>query len=131
MTTFLEEAGFVAWPLLVLAAVALWQSIRYLGTARTRHLAAASGAALLSLFLSGLGVVVGFQYSVAAAASAGAATNLVLLGLAESLNGAVLALLTCLLATLLLSIGAYRSGARPHPAESENAGESPSRVRSG
>ena len=127
MTTFLEEAGFVAWPLLLLVAVSLWHSVRYLANARTRHLAAASGAALLSLVLAALSLVGGFQYSVSAAMRAGSGTSLVLLGLSESLNGVVLALLTCLLVTLLLSIGTYRSQRGPARAARSATDGSPSR----
>jgi len=128
MTTFLEAAGLVAWPLLILAAATLWQSVRYLGTARAQHLVAAAGSAVLSLTLSLLWFLVGLQYSVATAVRPGVHEGMVLLGLSEALHGVVLALLTCLLATLLLSIGGYRAFAAANPADRTATERAPSRA---
>lgn len=128
MTTFFEAAGLVTWPLLILAAATLWQSVRYLGTARAQHLAAAAGSAVLGLILSLLWFVVGFQYSVATAVRPGFDSALVLLGVSEALHGVVLALLTCLLAALLLSIGGYRAFAAASRADRTATDGAPSRA---
>jgi hypothetical protein len=113
MMDMLRATGNAAFPLLILAAVTLWYSLRYLLNPRSRHLLVASAAAVGSLLLALLSAVVGFQLSVAFL-PAGGDPVLALKGLSESLNAVVLALGTCLLATTLLSIGGWRSlrGAR-------------------
>jgi hypothetical protein len=108
MTDLFAAASPAVWLLLILAAVTLWHSVRYLRSLRGEHLVAASSAALGSLLLGALAFVVGFRISVASLPPE-ASPKLVLLGASESLSCLSLSLLTALLATLLLAIGGYRS----------------------
>ena len=108
MINLFRATGVAVFPLLILAAVTLWHSLRYLLNARRRHLLVASAAALASLLLALLSAVVGLQISVAYLPAAGDPV-MVLKGLCESLNAVVLALLTSLIATTLLPIGGWRA----------------------
>jgi len=128
MMNFLHAAGLVVWPLLLLAAVTLWFSVRYLLTARSRHLLVASSCAVFSLLVALLSVVVGYQLSIWLAPAAGPQPVFVLISLSESLNAVVLALFTCLLATLLLSIGRYRLLRSPGSREEHRPGETLARA---
>lgn len=125
MTELFAPASPAAWLLLILAAVTLWHSIRYLWTLRSEHLVVAAGAALGSLLLGALAFVVGFQRSVAALGP-GTDPRLVLLGASESLSCLVLSLILALPATFLLTIGGYRSLRAAGTVEEPRAGEAPS-----
>jgi hypothetical protein len=127
MMDLLRATGVAAIPLLILAAVTLWYSLRYSLKPRSRHLLVASAAAVCSLLLALLSAVVGFKLSVLYLPTHGD-TILVLQGLSESLNAVVLALLTCLLATALLSIGGWRSLRSARASEERQPSPSPSRA---
>lgn len=125
MTELFATASPAAWLLLILAAVTLWHSIRYLWTLRSEHLVAAAGAALGSLLLGALAFVVGFRISVGALPPE-PSLALVALGASESLSCSSLALINALLAAVLLPIGGYRSLRAAGAAGEPRAGEAPS-----
>lgn len=127
MTDLFTAASPAVWLLLILAAVTLWHSVRYLRSLRGEHLVAAASAALGGLLLGALAFVVGFRISVASLPSE-ASPKLVLLGASESLSCLSLSLLTALLATLLLAIGGYRSFRATRQAEEPRRSEAPSRA---
>jgi hypothetical protein len=127
MTAFFAAASPAAWLLLVLAAVTLWHSIRYLRNLRLEHLVAASSAALGSLLLGALAFAVGVQTSVSSLRP-DTGPVLALFGAAESLSCLLLALVTCLVAALLLSIGGYRSLRAVRGATEPRSSEAPSRA---
>lgn len=127
MTELFAPSSPAAWLLLILAAVTLWHSVRYLRSLRGEHLVAASSAALGGLLLGALAFVVGIRISVASLPSE-ASPKLVLLGASESLSCLSLSLITALLATLLLAIGGYRSLRAARTAEEPRRREAPSRA---
>ena len=124
---FFRATGAAALPLLILSAVTLWHSLRYLVNARSRHLLVASAAAVACLLLALLSAVVGYQISVALLPADGNPVW-VLRGVSESLNAVALALLTGLLATTLLSIGGWRSLRAPSTSDNRHPSQSPTRA---
>jgi len=114
--TFLAAAGPLVWPTLVLTAVTLWFSAMYARSREPRFAWTAASLAVATLLMAGLAAVTGFQWSVSATDAAQPEDRwLVVLGLAESLNGLVLALFACVAASVIVAFGAYRG--RPSPSE--------------
>ena len=104
---FIRFGGIAGLPLLILAPVTFWHSLRYLLDPRSHHLLVGSAAAGVGLLLALLSTVLDFMISVGYL-QGHSDWVLILMGLAEALGAVVLALLTCLLATTLLSIGGWR-----------------------
>lgn len=113
---FLLAAGPPVWPVLVLSVAALVASIVHLragraGRAGYRSLAIGLVAAALAAGL--LGTVLGFQRSVAPLAEVAAESRWIfLLGLDESLNNLVVALVGALLVSLTLAFGSLQRTGR-------------------
>lgn len=106
---YLTEAGPLVWAVVLLGAVGLVAALRYLQTGQRRLAAAALGAILTALVVAGLATITGFQKSVGGLAQVAAEKRWIyLVGLSESLNNLVVALIFAVLAGLLLTWGAWR-----------------------
>jgi len=113
--TFLAAAGPLVWPILLLTAVTLWFSAVYARSRELRFAWTAASLAVATLLMAGLAAVTGFQWSVSATDAAQLEDRwLAVLGLAESLNGLVLAF-ACVAASVIVAYGAYRG--RPSASE--------------
>ncbi len=106
---YLTEAGPLVWLVLLLGAVGLVYALRYALDRAARQRSLAVGAAAAATIVAILATVIGFQKSVGGLGDVAADKRWIyLVGLQESLNNIVVALVFLLLISLLLTAGAYR-----------------------
>ena len=109
MSNYLNEAGPLIWAVIALGVVALAAAIVYGLQRQRRHASLALGASVISIITGLLATVVGFQKSVGGLGQVAAENRWIyLVGLQESLNNLVVALVFAWLVSLLLMFGAWR-----------------------
>jgi hypothetical protein len=115
MLEFIRDAGYGIYPTLLFATGALAAAIRYAAAPRRDILTLATGTTVLTLLGGALGTVVGMQTSAAALPAVAPDERWIFfLGLRESLNNLVAALVAATLVTLIVTFGAARA-ARGEP----------------
>jgi hypothetical protein len=107
MLTFVQEAGFPIWFVLVFGIASLLCSARYLRDGGTAALYAMAGLALATLLAGALGTAVGLQASVRYIHSIDEKW-LFLIGLREALNNLVMALCVVLVDVLVATARVLR-----------------------
>lgn len=106
---FIREAGFGIWPVMVFGAVAAALAASHALRPRPERMPLIVGASLMTLLFGALGTVLGIQMSVRYLDQVADADRWIfLVGLRESLNNLVAALLVIAVTCLLASLGAYR-----------------------
>ena len=106
---YLMESGPLVWVVLLLGVVGLVSALQYAMTQAGKQRALALGAAAASTAVAVLATVTGFQMSVGGLRDLAADKRWIyLIGLQESLNNLVVALIFVVLISLLLTAGAYR-----------------------
>lgn len=111
MKDFFVEGGFGIYPVLVFGLAALALAFRYVRSPREGDVALLAGVGLATLLLGVLGTVVGVQVS-AGGIHANPDAWLFLVGLKESLNVLVTALVAVTLEVLVATYGAVRLARR-------------------
>ena len=106
---FIREAGFGIWLVLLFGGVSFAASLRYALAPRRELLPLIVGFAIATLLAGALGTVTGIQLSAEHIGEVEASKRWIfLLGLRESLNNAVAALVLASVDALLATAGAYR-----------------------
>ena len=106
---YLTESGPLVWLVQLLGVVGLVGALQYALTRAGKQRALALGAAAAATAVALLATVTGFQRSVGGLRDVAADNRWIyLIGLQESLNNLVLALIFVVLISLLLTAGAYR-----------------------
>lgn len=119
---FIREAGLGIFPVMAFGAVAAALAASHALRPRPERMPLIVGASLLTLLFGALGTVLGIQMSVRYLDQVADADRWIfLVGLRESLNNLVAALLVVAVTCLLASLGAYRGrsaaqGPLAHPA---------------
>lgn len=109
MIHYLSEAGPLVWAVLLLGAAGLVAAGRYLQSPGRRQAATALGFTLTALIVAGLATVTGFQRSVGGLGQVAAEKRWIYqVGLSESLNNLVVALVLAVLVGMLLTVGVWR-----------------------
>lgn len=109
MIHFIREAGYGIWPVLLFGAAALalagWHALR----PRRDLVPLIAGTGLATVLFGALGTVIGLKVSVDHIVELGADERWIfLIGLSESLNNLVAALVIASFAAVLGSIGSHR-----------------------
>lgn len=109
---YLSESGPLVWLVLLLGIVGLVAALRYALQRIGKHRSLAMGAAAACGAVAVLATVTGFQRSISGLRDVAADERWIyLVGLQESLNNVVVALVFVVLISLLLTAGAYRARA--------------------
>jgi hypothetical protein len=104
------EAGWPVWPVLLFGAVTLTLAISHALKPRPEKLPLIIGFGIASVILGCLGTVLGIQLSIQGLAQLQESQRWILaLGVRESLQNLVVALLFAAASTLATTIGSYRS----------------------
>jgi hypothetical protein len=107
--SFLTEAGWPIWPVLVFGASALALAISHALKPAPEKLPLIVGFGIATLIVGCLGTVVGIQRSIAGLSEVAPAQRwIVALGVRESLQDLVAALLFAAASTLATTVGSYR-----------------------
>ena len=110
MMDFVREAGFGIWPVMVFGALAVALAARHAARPRGGGMPLVVGTSVLTLLFGLLGTVVGIQTSVRYLHQVEDADRWIfLVGLRESLNNMVAALVIVALAGILAMVGAHRA----------------------
>lgn len=113
---FIVEAGWGIWPVLLLGGLTLGLALRHAAAPDPTLVPLCVGFGVATLLFGLLGTVTGLQASVRYVAHVEAPDRwLFLVGLRESLQNLVAALLLTALAALATTLGAYRQARRPAP----------------
>lgn len=115
MGTFIREGGWPMWPVLIVGAISIAVAARYVVAPRVQLLPNLAGLGLLTILLGVLGTALGVQASAEYIDRVDDSQRWIfLLGLRESLNNLVAALVIVAIDTLVVTLGsAFRS--RPEP----------------
>ena len=109
MLTFYREAGWPIHFVLLLGAISLWLAVRYARAPRRENFPLIVGFTVATVLVGVLGTVLGVQISANAIAEVQAPERWIfLIGLKESLNNMVAALMIAAIDTMLVTAGAHR-----------------------
>ena len=110
---YLNEAGPLIWLVLVAGIVALVMAALYAANRQRRQASAALAATAGTVIVALIATVTGFQRAVGPLGQVAAEERWIyLIGLQESLNNVVVALVLAFLVTVLLAIGTWRRDPR-------------------
>jgi hypothetical protein len=122
MTEFIREGGWPMFPVLVCGALSLATAVRYAVAPRRELLALVIGLGVTTVILGCLGAALGVQQSARYIGTVEESKRWIfLIGLKESLNDLVAALVFAVLDGLIATAGAYRGARMPEPALSRAA----------
>jgi hypothetical protein len=109
MIQFIQEAGWGFWPVAVFGAVSLFLALRYAIAPRRELLPLIIGFGVATVIAGLLGTVTGVQHSANYIMEVEADRRWIfLLGLRESLNNMVAALVVTAVTALAATVGSYR-----------------------
>ncbi len=121
---YLSEAGPLIWPLLILAVAAIVWAAKFAFGGSRALVPLALGSSVGALILGLLNAALGYQRSVGPLGQLAPDKRWILFaGVAEGLNGVVLALTAGFLVCLFLALGYYRAESSPQAARRHASAE--------
>ncbi len=109
MGEFIQSAGYAIYPILLFGLMSIGVASRYAIAPSRSMLALVIGFAVVTVLLGCLGTVVGMQVSAQAIPEVPDRPWIFLLGMRESLNNMVAALLVAMIDAMLATVGAHRT----------------------